>query len=96
MNNQYNFTAAGYLSVLLLLFVFAASCSQDIAGTSDNSVQSAAVTTANTVEGACDPGTFSTDGLTTCEPCPPGTYQDFGIATKIGTNFMQPFSCFGF
>ena len=78
MNTQYNFSAAGYLSVLLLLFVFAASCSQDIAGTSDNSIQSAAVTSTANAEGGdqCAPGTFSQDGLTPCEPCPVGRYQD--------------------
>ena len=77
MNTQYNFSTAGYLSVLILLFVFASSCSQDIAGTADNSIQSAAVTSTANAEGGdpCEPGTFSEDGFTPCDPCPSGRYQ---------------------
>jgi|GEM_PF-6364063 len=76
MNTQYNFTAAGYLIALLLLFVFVASCSQDIAGTTDNSVQSAAVTTTANAEGGttCAAGSFSPDGLSPCESAPKGTF----------------------
>ena len=84
MNTQYNFSAAGYLSVLLLLFVFAASCSQDIAGTSDNSIQSTAVTSTANAEGdtTCAAGFFSPDGLSPCVPAPKGTFVAVSGATE--------------
>jgi hypothetical protein len=63
---------------LFALFIIVISCSQDIAGTTDNAIQSAAVTSAvNIAEGvSCPPGTFSEDGLTPCQPCSSGSYQD--------------------
>lgn len=66
------------IGAVLLLIVTVVSCNQDIAGTADNSIQSAALSTTANAEGGepCAPGSFSADGLTPCEPCQLGTYQD--------------------
>jgi hypothetical protein len=77
MNTQLINTAVKLSSALLFLGLFVSGCSQDMTGTADNSMQSEAVTSLADAEGstACEPGTFSSDGLSPCEPCPIGKYQ---------------------
>lgn len=77
MNTQLFSTAVKLSSALLLLALFVSSCSQDMTGTGDNSIKSEAVTSLAGAEAgtACEPGTFSSDGLSPCEPCPIGKYQ---------------------
>lgn len=64
--------------MLFLLCTTVISCNQDIAGTVDDGIQSTTVITTPQAEGgdSCDRGFFSADGLTPCEPCPIGTYQN--------------------
>jgi hypothetical protein len=81
MNTQLITTAVKLSSALLFLALFVSSCGQDMTGTADNSIQSSAVSSTTNAEGgnACDPGTFSPDGLSPCEPAPKGTFvADFG------------------